>query len=77
MKDFRELIRKWTEPGSPQAAIFFGVLGLIVALLLLLVGFWQTVLVVLCCLLGCFLGGVKQKGEFIRALINRFYQGRR
>jgi uncharacterized membrane protein len=76
MKDFRESVRKLTEPGTPQAAVFFAVLGLIVALLLLLIGFWRTLLVVICCLLGCFLGGVKDKGEFIRRILSRFFAGR-
>jgi len=76
MKDFRELVRKFTEPGTPQAAAFFAGLGLIVALLLLLIGFWKTLLVVVCCLVGCFLGAVKDKGEFFRRLVNRFFSGR-
>jgi len=74
MKDFREWIRKLTEPGTPLAALFFGVLGLIVALLLLQIGFWRTLLVVVCCLVGCFLGGVKDKGGFIRRILSRFGQ---
>ena len=77
MKDFRELIRKLTEPGTPQAALFFGVLGLIIALLFLLIGFWKTLLVVVCGLIGIFLGAVKDKGEFIRRIANRFHQGKR
>ena len=76
MKDFRELVRKLTEPGTPQAAAFFAGLGLIVALLLLLIGFWKTLLVVACCLMGCFLGAVKDKGEFVRRILNRFFAGR-
>ena len=77
MKDFREFIRKMTEPGTPQAALFFGVLGLIVALLLLQIGFWRTLLVVVCCLVGCFLGGVKDKAGFVRRVPNRFGPGER
>jgi len=75
MKDIRESIRKWMEPGTPQATLFFAVLGLIVALLLLQIGFWKTLLVVVCCLIGCFLGGVKDKAGFVRRILNRFNQG--
>ena len=77
MKDIRELIRKLTEPGTPQAAFFFGILGLIVALLLLLIGFWKTLLVAVCCAVGCFLGGVQNKAEFIRRIVNRLYHSGR
>ena len=76
MKDFREFMKKITEPGTPQAAAFFAAIGLVVALLLLLIGFWKTLLVVVCCSAGCFLGGVKEKGEFIRRIINRLFVGR-
>jgi len=77
MKDIREHIRRITDPGTPQAALFYGVLGLIVALLLLLIGFWRTLLVVVCCLAGCFLGGVKDKSGFIRRIADRLYRGGR
>ena len=77
MKDFRELLRKATEPGTPQAAIFYGVIGLIVALLLLLIGFWKTLLVVVCCLAGVFLGSVKDKAGFFRRVMDRLYRGSR
>ena len=77
MKDFRELIRRLTEPGSPQAALFFAVIGLIVALLLLQIGFWRTLLVAACCLAGCFLGGVKDKPAFIRRVVDRFDRSKR
>ncbi len=77
MKDIREHLQKITEPGTPQAAIFYGTVGLIVALLLLLIGFWKTLLVVVCCLVGCFLGAVKDKAGFIRKLLDSFYLGRR
>lgn len=76
MKDFRESVRKLTEPGSPHAAAFFAILGLIVALLLMLIGFWRTLLVVVCCSVGYFLGAVKEKGEFIRRILNRVFGGR-
>lgn len=73
IKDIREFVQKMTEPGTPQATIFYGVIGLVVALLLLLIGFWKTLLVVVCCLAGCFLGGVKDKAGFVRKVVDRFH----
>ena len=75
MKDFREFFQKITEPGTPQAMMFYGAVGLAVALLLLWIGFWKTLLVVVCCLLGCFLGGVKDKAGFFRRVMARLYRG--
>lgn len=74
MMDFRGFFQKITETGTPVAMAFYGVLGVIVAILLLLIGFWKTVLVVLCCLGGCFIGGVKDKSAFLRKVFFRFYE---
>ena len=74
MKDLRGYLQKLTEAGTPQATLFFTVLGLIVAVLLLLIGFWKTVLVIVCCLIGYFLGAVTDKAGFFRRIITRFYR---
>jgi uncharacterized membrane protein len=76
MKGMNEHIRKMIEPGSPQAVLFFGILGLCIALLFLLLGFWRTVLLILCCLSGCLIGGIKDKAGILRRLANRLYKGR-
>ncbi len=74
MKDFVEAFRKAMEPGTTLAMLIYGALGLIIALLMLLIGFWKTMLVVACCLIGCFIGGVRDKKEFIRLLLARFFR---
>lgn len=59
--------------GTPECAVFFGVAAMVLALLFLLVGFWQTVLIAVLVLAGVFLGGVKDKKEWIRNAVNRLF----
>lgn len=73
MKDIREFFSKPLKSGTPQAAVVFGVIGLVIAVLLLLLGFWKTVLVVACIGVGVFIGGVPDKLTFFRHLLGRFF----
>ena len=57
--------------GTPECAIFSAVVAMVLALLFLTVGFWNTVLVALVMLIGAFLGGVKDKKQWLKNLINR------
>jgi len=59
--------------GTPECAITFSVIAMILALLYLLLGFWKTLLIAALMLLGGFLGGVKNKKDYISSLINRFF----
>ncbi|MDR3050653.1 MAG: DUF2273 domain-containing protein [Oscillospiraceae bacterium] len=73
MKDFRDFFAKAWKPGTPLAALFYGVVGLVVAVLFLLIGFWKTVLVALCVGMGLFLGGVADKHTIFRRLLSRIF----
>ena len=74
MKDFKWLLQEITQPGTPQAALFCGVIGVVVAMLILIIGFFKTLLIVLCCAVGLFIGGVKDKKAFIVQLISYFHR---
>lgn len=71
MRDIREAVSAFLKTGTHQAALIGGLAGLVVAVLLLTLGFWKTLLIVLCCSLGCFLGGVKDKPAVIRNLLGK------
>ena len=43
------------------------------AALLLTIGFWRTLFVVALGAAGMFIGGVKDKGQFIKNLVNRLF----
>lgn len=57
--------------GTQECAIFSAVIAMVLAVLFLLAGFWKTMLVAILMLLGAFLGGVKDKKQWIKNLVNR------
>ncbi|MBR6525161.1 MAG: DUF2273 domain-containing protein [Clostridia bacterium] len=73
MKTFTENMFKI---GTFECAAFCGAAALVIAVLILLLGFWQTVLVLAFLLLGLFLGGVKDKKGWLRNVINRLFPAR-
>lgn len=75
MKDIKGIIKEMTQPGTPQSALFCGVMGIVVAMLILIIGFWKTMLIVLCCAIGLFIGGVKDKKACLSNII-AFFQRR-
>jgi len=62
-------------PGTVPCALFGMVVGLLFAVLWLTVGVGKTVLIGLFCLVGAFVGGVKDKAGFIRKIILFFHRG--
>ena len=62
-------------PGTVPCALFGMAVGLLFAVLCLTVGVGKTVLIGLFCLIGAFVGGVKDKAGFIRKMILFFHRG--
>ena len=54
--------------GTPQCAVACAVLGAVIAVLLLTIGFWKTLFITLCILAGLFVGGVSDKAEYVRSV---------
>ncbi len=69
--------KHWTKEmfkiGTPECAVFMGVMALVLAVLILTIGFWSTVLVIFLVALGVFIGGVKDKKAFIQGIANRLF----
>ena len=65
-------MEKW-KMGTPQCGVLCAVLGAILALMLLYLGFWSTVFVVLLAAVGYFVGANKDKGEALKDLINKCF----
>ncbi|MBQ6960136.1 MAG: hypothetical protein IJP78_04050 [Clostridia bacterium] len=57
--------------GTPECAVFSCAAAVGVGLLLLLVGFWNTVWIALLGAAGAFLGGVRNKKEVLKSVLNR------
>ena len=61
--------------GTVPCALFGMAVGLLCAVLCLTVGVGKTALIGLFCLIGAFIGGVKDKAGFIRKVILFFHRG--
>ena len=61
-------------PGTVPCTIFGVAVGLIFALLLLTIGVGKTLIIGLFCLVGAFVGGVKDKQAFVRRVVTFFHR---
>lgn len=59
--------------GTPECGIVLGLIGAVIAFMILFMGFWRTVFVALLFAIGYFAGAVSNKGEMVKGIINRFY----
>ena len=57
--------------GTPECAVFSGAVAMVLGLLLLTVGFWNTVWIALFGAAGCFIGGVRDKKQIVKNVLNR------
>ena len=72
--DKKTFFSQMLTPGTLPCMVFCVALGLIAAVLCLTIGVGKTLLVALFCLLGAFIGGVKDKAAFIKKVINSFHK---
>ena len=70
------LIKKIFTVGTPECAVFAAVVALVLAVLILAIGLGKTLLVALFIAAGIFIGGVPDKKERFRKLINRLFPGK-
>ena len=57
--------------GTPACGVFSALAALALALLLLLTGFWNTLWIALMTTAGAVIGGVKDKKQWLKNLLNR------
>ncbi|MBR2925705.1 MAG: DUF2273 domain-containing protein [Clostridia bacterium] len=62
--------KNWFQVGTPQCGILFGLVGVAIALSLIFLGFWKTVLIALFFGLGYVLGAFRNKKAFVEATIS-------
>ncbi len=73
---WKNFVQNMFKIGTPECALFFGAAAMVLALLFLTVGFWETILIALLVCVGAFIGGVKDKKEWIRKTVNRLFPPR-
>lgn len=59
--------------GTPECAVFSAAVAMVLGLLLLWIGFWKTLFIFCLMAVGAFIGGVADKREWLRDLINRLF----
>ena len=74
MMDLKSFMSQMFTPGTAPCTIFGIVVGLVFAVLCLTIGIGKTLLIGLFCLVGAFVGGVRDKGAFIRRVILFFHR---
>ena len=73
--DMKQFFSQMFTPGTVPCAIFGAVMGLVFAVLCMTIGVVKALLIGVFCLVGAFVGGVKDKAGFIRKAILFFHRG--
>ena len=71
MSRISDSIKEMITPGSLLCSVVYGVFGVIVAVLLLTIGFWKTLFILVFAAAGVILGAVGNKKNAVRDAVNR------
>ena len=73
MNKLSSAIKEIFTPGTPLCALAYAALGVILATLLLTMGFWRTLFIAVFAALGALAGGIGNKRDAVRVAINRSF----
>ena len=73
MNKLSSAIKEIFTPGTPPCALAYAALGVILATLLLTIGFWRTLFIAVFAALGALAGGIGNKRDAVRVAINRSF----
>ncbi len=73
MKKIEEALKTGFKPGTPTAKVYYGVSFFVIALLIVLIGFWKTLFVAAVTLVGIFIGSAESLGKATSDLIDKIY----
>ena len=73
MNKLSSAINEIFTPGTPLCALAYAALGVILATLLLTIGFWRTLFIAVFAALGALAGGIGNKRDAVRVAINRSF----
>ena len=73
MNKLSSAIKQIFTPGTPLCALAYAALGVILATLLLTIGFWRTLFIAVFAALGALAGGIGNKRDAVRVAINRSF----
>lgn len=66
-----EWVRTLFKKGTPQCGLAYGVIAFVFGLLLVLIGFWKTLLIAVLCALAAFWGGVQNHEQALKNGMNK------
>ena len=70
----KEFFNQMLTPGTVPCTIFGAAIGLVFAVLCMTIGIPKALLIGVFCLVGAFIGGVKDKAGFIKKIILLFHK---
>ena len=73
MNKLSSAIKEIFTPGTPLCALAYAALGVILATLLLTIGFWRTLFIAVFAALGALAVGIGNKRDAVRVAINRSF----
>ena len=73
MNKLSSAIKEIFTPVTPLCALAYAALGVILATLLLTIGFWRTLFIAVFAALGALAGGIGNKRDAVRVAINRSF----
>ena len=73
MNKLSSAIKEIFTPGTPLCALAYAALGVILATLLLTIGFWRTLFIAVFAARGALAGGIGNKRDAVRVAINRSF----
>ncbi len=73
MEDRNDNKQGFFRVGTPRCGLITGLLGAAIALMLIFLGFWKTLLVALFFAGGYAFGAYTHKGEILKGWINRLF----
>lgn len=74
MMDFKTFLSQMLTAGTRACALFGALVGLVFAVLCLTIGVGKALLIGIFCLIGAFIGGVKDKAGFFKKIILFFHR---
>ena len=73
MSKLSETTKKMVTPGSTACAVTFACISVVLAVLLLTIGFWKTLFILAFGAVGALIGGIGNKKEAVRNVVNRSF----
>ena len=73
MDKFEEKVKSAFKPGAPSAKLYYGLLFFVVALLIVVLGFWKALFIAAVTLLGVFIGSAETLGKATAKVIDKVY----